>query len=246
MWGIAEKTKVINEIVFQTKLLSFNASVEAARAGEHGKGFAVVAEEVGSLAKMSGDAANEINEMLDRSIKTVNEVTEESKKKIEEIIQTGSVKVDKGVEISQACREILTEVMNNVDAVSQLMADISSATAEQADGVKNIADAMAEIDRGTNENAESANRTSQNASDLTEQVRLLEQNVDALEGELEGNSNHPPQHSQSTHEDQKHDNVLRFSKKDKNRSSGSQSQPQKMVVNSQAVPSADDDRWEDF
>ena len=46
---IGNKTKVINDIVFQTKLLSFNASVEAARAGENGKGFAVVAEEVGKL-----------------------------------------------------------------------------------------------------------------------------------------------------------------------------------------------------
>ncbi|MBC7465119.1 MAG: hypothetical protein H7256_03945 [Bdellovibrio sp.] len=50
MEEIGNKTKVINDIVFQTKLLSFNASVEAARAGEHGKGFAVVAEEVGKLA----------------------------------------------------------------------------------------------------------------------------------------------------------------------------------------------------
>ncbi|MBS1984951.1 MAG: hypothetical protein JST16_12350, partial [Bdellovibrionales bacterium] len=56
---IGAKTKVINDIVFQTKLLSFNASVEAARAGEHGKGFAVVAEEVGNLASMSGNAAKE-------------------------------------------------------------------------------------------------------------------------------------------------------------------------------------------
>jgi methyl-accepting chemotaxis protein len=58
---IETKTKVINDIVFQTKLLSFNASVEAARAGEQGKGFAVVAEEVGNLAQMSGNAAKEIS-----------------------------------------------------------------------------------------------------------------------------------------------------------------------------------------
>ena len=60
---ISHKTQVINDIVFQTKLLSFNASIEAARAGEHGKGFAVVAEEVGNLASMSGKAAKEISEM---------------------------------------------------------------------------------------------------------------------------------------------------------------------------------------
>lgn len=65
---INEKTQVINDIVFQTKLLSFNASVEVVRAGEHGKGFAVVAEEVGNLASMSGKASLDISEMLETSI----------------------------------------------------------------------------------------------------------------------------------------------------------------------------------
>lgn len=62
--NIEEKTRIIDEIVFQTKLLSFNAAVEAARAGEHGKGFAVVAQEIGNLAQMSGQAAREIAAML--------------------------------------------------------------------------------------------------------------------------------------------------------------------------------------
>ncbi|MBY0413477.1 MAG: hypothetical protein K2Q18_04900, partial [Bdellovibrionales bacterium] len=66
--NIAEKTQVINDIVFQTKLLSFNASVEAARAGEQGKGFSVVAEEIGKLAQLSGEASNEIKKQLDESI----------------------------------------------------------------------------------------------------------------------------------------------------------------------------------
>lgn len=65
---IEHKTRVINDIVFQTKLLSFNASVEAARAGDSGKGFAVVAEEVGNLAEMSGRSAKEISELLSSSV----------------------------------------------------------------------------------------------------------------------------------------------------------------------------------
>ena len=76
---IGDRTKVINDIVFQTKLLSFNASVEAARAGEMGKGFSVVAEEVGNLAKMSGDAAQEISAILDDSITTVHSIIERTK-----------------------------------------------------------------------------------------------------------------------------------------------------------------------
>lgn len=71
---IANKTKVINEIVFQTRLLSFNASVEAARAGDMGKGFSVVAEEVGRLAEMSGKSAVEISEILSKSSEMVNQI----------------------------------------------------------------------------------------------------------------------------------------------------------------------------
>jgi methyl-accepting chemotaxis protein len=64
---INSKTKVINDIVFKTQLLSFNASIEAARAGQHGRGFAVVAEEVGNLADISGQAATEIEGLLGSS-----------------------------------------------------------------------------------------------------------------------------------------------------------------------------------
>jgi methyl-accepting chemotaxis protein len=71
---LMEIVRVINEIVFQTRLLSFNASVEAARAGEHGKGFAIVAEEVGQLAQMSGSSARDIQSMLDGSVKQVHNI----------------------------------------------------------------------------------------------------------------------------------------------------------------------------
>ena len=75
---IEDKTKVINDIVFQTKLLSFNASVEAARAGEYGKGFSVVAEEVGNLAEMSGHASKEIEGLLSHSISQVENLSKQN------------------------------------------------------------------------------------------------------------------------------------------------------------------------
>lgn len=79
---IGDKTRVINDIVFQTKLLSFNASVEAARAGDAGKGFSVVAEEIGNLASMSGEAALEITGLLEKSTEQVQDIVEQSKQKV--------------------------------------------------------------------------------------------------------------------------------------------------------------------
>lgn len=115
---IGNKTKVINDIVFQTKLLSFNASVEAARAGEHGKGFAVVAEEVGNLAQMSGNAAKEISEMLNESIKNVENTVSESKRKVESLISEGRQKLRSGITIADQCGKILKDVVVNVDRKS--------------------------------------------------------------------------------------------------------------------------------
>ena len=90
---IGEKAQVVNDIVFQTKLLSCNASVEAARAGEHGKGFAVVAEEVGNLANMSGRSAEEISTILDSSTKKVDQLVKSNQQEIEKLVKNSTHKI---------------------------------------------------------------------------------------------------------------------------------------------------------
>lgn len=183
---IANRTNVINDIVFQTKLLSFNASVEAARAGEHGKGFAVVAEEIGNLAQMSGDAAKEIREMLAVSVDKVESVVKQTGASVQKQIESGKVKVESGVSIAKRCGEVLDEVVANVGEVKQMMDEISVSSEEQAEGVSNITIAMNELDATTQMNSDVANRTSNYSEKLNTHSESLDNIVKDLEVEIFG------------------------------------------------------------
>jgi len=183
---IGNKTKVINDIVFQTKLLSFNASVEAARAGEHGKGFAVVAEEVGNLAQMSGNAAKEITQMLDSSIKKVEGIVTETRTKVERLISEGKTKVATGTRVAEGSGKVLDEIMEQVSKVNGMVDEISTATHEQATGVTEITKAMTQLDRVTQENSMISTKIAANATDLAEQTNTLRSVVHQLEDMIWG------------------------------------------------------------
>jgi methyl-accepting chemotaxis protein len=183
---IGEKTKVINDIVFQTKLLSFNASVEAARAGEHGKGFAVVAEEVGSLAQMSGNAAKEITAMLDNSIAKVEGIVNETKQKVTHLINDGKNKVDIGSKIAKDCGSVLEEIVKNVKGVTQMANEISTACQEQAQGVQEITRAMNQLDQVTQTNAATSEEAASAAEELSSQSDSLKAVVGILVSTIKG------------------------------------------------------------
>jgi methyl-accepting chemotaxis protein len=183
---ISDKTKVINDIVFQTKLLSFNASVEAARAGEHGKGFAVVAEEVGNLATMSGNASNEIEELLSNSVNRVEAIVSDSKSAVESLVKTAKGKTEYGVETANKCNEVLDSVVDNVGQVKDLMREIAAASSEQATGIENISQAMNELDESTHINTNLANNTAVNSAQMAKQAGDLDDIVNSLEGIING------------------------------------------------------------
>ncbi|MDO9181016.1 MAG: methyl-accepting chemotaxis protein, partial [Bacteriovorax sp.] len=170
---IGNKTKVINDIVFQTKLLSFNASVEAARAGENGRGFAVVAEEVGKLAAMSGAAAIEISTMLNNSVIKVEAIVKNSKEKVGKLITEGKINIDTGIRIANECGAVLNEIVASVASVSNSVSEISTASQEQAQGVQEITKAIAQLDQVTQENTANSAESANAAEALSQQAETL-------------------------------------------------------------------------
>lgn len=183
---IGTKTKVINDIVFQTKLLSFNASVEAARAGEHGKGFAVVAEEVGNLAAMSGHAAKEIGELLDDSIGKVENIVEETKVTVERLMGSAQTNIAGGMKIAQRCEEMLGEIVGSSSSVSSMIGSIASASSEQSKGIGEISKAMLQIDQSTQIGSTSAESCASAAEQLAVKVKDLRAASAALRLVIEG------------------------------------------------------------
>ncbi|MCK6932638.1 methyl-accepting chemotaxis protein [Enterobacter roggenkampii] len=129
---IGSITSLINDIAFQTNILALNAAVEAARAGEQGKGFAVVAGEVRHLASRSASAANDIRKLIDAS----------------------ASKVQSGSEQVHAAGRTMDDIVVQVKNVTQLIAQISHATSEQATGLSDLTRAVAELDSITQKNAD--------------------------------------------------------------------------------------------
>lgn len=166
---IDKETKVINEIVNKTELLSFNASVEAARAGEHGKGFAVVAAEVGNLARMSGVAAEKIAGLL-----------EESKRKVQQMVQETKANVATGTQTTSECGQVFLEIVENVNKVSSMATEIATASQEQSRGCAEITKAMSQLDQMTQQNTAVSEECASSAEELSAQAESLKNSVSML------------------------------------------------------------------
>lgn len=170
---IGNKTQVINEIVFQTKLLSFNASVEAARAGEMGKGFSVVAEEVGTLARRSGSAADEISHIVAKSVAVVDQAIQSTRTRIESLSRETAKKSEIGFTHAKSCEKIFHEMGEKVVETAQMIGHISTAAEEQAQGIGHLEQSILKF-------REAADRNRLVSSQSTEHARVFTQQSDGL------------------------------------------------------------------
>jgi len=145
MTSIAEKISIIEEISRQTNLLALNAAIEAARAGEQGKGFAVVASEVRKLAERSQAAAGEISVL---SYSTVEAATKAG--------------------------DMLNLLVPDIRHTSELIQEISAASAEQNVGVEQINQAIMQLDRVIQQNASASEEMASTSEDLSNQAKQLQ------------------------------------------------------------------------
>jgi methyl-accepting chemotaxis protein len=152
---ISDIIGVIDGIAFQTNILALNAAVEAARAGEQGRGFAVVASEVRSLAGRSAQAAREIKNLIGVSVE----------------------KVDSGTRLVADAGKTMTEIVNSVKRVSDIIGEISAASSEQSDGISQVNTAVTELDQMTQQNAALVEQSAAAAESLREQAQRLAQLV---------------------------------------------------------------------
>jgi methyl-accepting chemotaxis protein len=152
---IRDIIEVIDEIAFQTNLLSLNAAVEAARAGEHGRGFAVVAAEVRNLARRSAKAAQEIKELIQDSVG----------------------KVAAGTDLVNASGESLHGLLESVRQVSTVVRDIATAATEQRTSVDSINAFLGEINVITQKNAALVEEVAAAAQTLTGRAQEMNDEV---------------------------------------------------------------------
>jgi methyl-accepting chemotaxis protein len=148
---IADIIGVIDEIAFQTNLLALNAAVEAARAGEQGRGFAVVASEVRNLAGRSASAAKEIKTLIEDSVR----------------------KVEGGSALVTQSGQALQQIVVSVKKVSDIVAEIASASMEQSTGIEQVNRAVMQMDETTQQNAALVEQASAASKSMADQARAL-------------------------------------------------------------------------
>ena len=149
---IANVIKLIDNIAFQTNILALNAAVEAARAGEAGKGFAVVADEVRMLALKSAEAANDSKSLIEATIQATED----------------------GSKISAEAFETFQHIVNDLDQITGIVANMADSSARQENAISNIHTQIERIQNSITSNAAVSEEAVATSNEMRDDAKLLE------------------------------------------------------------------------
>ncbi|MDX4058742.1 methyl-accepting chemotaxis protein [Aliarcobacter skirrowii] len=222
---INEAISVIDNIAFQTNILSLNAAVEAATAGEAGKGFAVVAQEVRNLASRSAEAAREIKL----------------------IVENATLKANEGKNISFEMIEGYTELLENIDKQTQTINEIALASKEQEAGITQINDAVTGLDQQTQNNASIAAHTKSIATNADAVAKKIVSDSKSKEfiGKQEIENEYKKSNVKIEKSENKNESIKKIDEKKEKRDE--KELPKKDIKLKEVKPSkSSDDEWESF
>ncbi len=223
--AISEAITVIDQISFQTNILSLNAAVEAATAGESGKGFAVVAQEVRNLASRSAEAANEIKALVENATSKAN---------------NGKIIADKMIIGYNGLNE-------NISKTTELISDIETASKEQLSGIEQINNAITQLDQQTQQNASVANETKDIAYQTQQISKTIVDDVDTKEFAGKNDVNKRTKPIDISYSGQEKRTTESRIKKDQNKQTNfSSNSDTKILPVKQNISNNDTDDWESF
>ncbi len=186
MHDISVKSEIIQDISFQAKILSFNASVEASRAGEQGRGFSIVAEEIGKLASLTKTAANTINDILKTSIENTNKIIKDNENSLIEFMNETNNKIEKSNDYCDKVEEDLKTIVNNSEEIQLMMSNLKDASKEQENGIKKINVTMNQIENDNNKSNILSQEIQESSSLLTTENETLNSLVSQLKTTING------------------------------------------------------------
>lgn len=187
--NLSEKTKIINDFIFQTKIISFNAAVEAARAGDAGRGFSIVAEELAHLSQSSGQSAKDFTSALEIGLAGIETLLRESREDFKLLLSNNREVIERGSNAALHCTESIESLSKISQNLSQLIGDTGQALRAQLESFASVSDSLKSLNDSASTEESLAGGYTQSMQELAEQSDNLRGLARNLANVMKGSGN---------------------------------------------------------